>query len=142
MLYDVLNKKSVGCWTGSRASQSSLYGYHCACLEARLMIGIGRRGPEVRADCGGGSRRHQTARARVRARFNHHSTSPSPETIMPLLLGHLPRIHPPPHRSSTTNPLKVEPVLALQTRTRFQSMVLADFVKGRFSSNGIRNKTM
>jgi hypothetical protein len=60
---------------------------------------------------------------------------------MPLLLGHLPRIHPPLNLSASwswaTNPLKDEPVLPFPTRTPFQSTALADFAQGHFSTNGI-----
>ena len=60
-------------------------------------------------------------------RCNHHSKSPTTSAIMTLLLGHLPRTHPPPPptriapwRSSTTNPLTLQPVLPFQTSARFQ----------------------
>ena len=70
-------------------------------------------------------------------RCNHHSKSPTTSAIMTLLLGHLPRTHPPPPptriapwRSSTTNPLTLQPVLPFQTSARFQRPSCAGSLSG------------
>ena len=121
----------------SRAHQSDQHGRHCAWVEPRLMIGIGRRGRDIWADCGGDCGRYRIAGARVEVQpsfnvshhFSHHDTPPGPPAKNASCPPSPPSRTAQP-RSSTTNPLTLEPVLPFQTSARFQRPYCAGSLSG------------